>query len=75
MLGRLEMSIDGCINVFLSLSDRVFRKKRHRITTKGVINGRFDSKELETAVKEVIKAQGLQEDALLKDAPDTTCKV
>ena len=27
------------------------------------------------AVKEVIRAQGLQEEALLKDAPDATCKV
>ncbi len=75
MLGRLRMSVDECIDTYLSLSDRVFQKKRHRVTIKGSIQGRFDSEELERAVKEVVTAQGLQEDALLKDAADDTCKV
>ena len=46
MLGRLKMSIDECINAYLTLSDRIFRKKRHRVTVKGNIQGRFDSDEL-----------------------------
>jgi len=75
MLGRLKMSIDECIDAYLQLSDRIFHKKRHRVTVKGKIQGRFDSDELERAVKEVIKGQGLQEDALLKDTPDASCKV
>ena len=75
MLGRLKMSVDECIDAYLSLSDRVFQKKRHRVTIKGSIQGRFDSEELEQAVKEVVTAQGLQEDALLKDASDDACKV
>jgi hypothetical protein len=75
MLGRLRMSIDECIDAYLSLSDRIFQKKRHRVTTKGNIQGRFDSDELARAVKEVIKRQGLQEGALLKDASDDACKV
>lgn len=69
------MSINECIDAYLSLSDRVFRKKRHRVTIKGEIQGRFDSDELARAVKEIVKRQGLQEDALLKDAPDASCKV
>jgi hypothetical protein len=60
---------------YLSFSDRVFQKKRHRVSITGGIQGRFDSEELERAVKEVIKQQGLQEDVLLKDAPDAACKV
>ncbi|EON65801.1 hypothetical protein W97_05040 [Coniosporium apollinis CBS 100218] len=75
MLGRLRMGINECIDAYLSLSDRVFRKKRHRVTMKGQIQGRFDSDELARAVKEIVKRQGLQEDALLKDAPDASCKV
>lgn len=75
MLGRLRMSIDESIDAYLSLSDRIFQKKRHRVTVKGNIQGRFDSEELTRAVKEVIKKQGLQEDTLLKDAPETACKV
>ena len=75
MLGRLRMSIDESIDAYLSLSDRIFQKKRHRVTVKGNIQGRFDSEELARAVKEVIKKQGLQEDTLLKDAPEAACKV
>jgi hypothetical protein len=75
MLGRLKMSIDECIDAYLQLSDRIFQKKRHRVTVKGKIQGRFDSDELERAVKEVAKGQGLQEDALLKDTADASCKV
>jgi hypothetical protein len=75
MLGRLKMSIDGYIDAYLSLSDRVFQKKRRRVTIKGNIQGRFDSEELARAVKEVVTAQGLQEDELLKDTSDDVCKV
>ena len=75
MLGRLKMSVADCIDAYISLSDRVFRKTRHRVTLRGKIQGRFDSDELERAVKEVVKGQGLQEDALLKDVPESSCKV
>ncbi|KAF2786451.1 FabD/lysophospholipase-like protein [Melanomma pulvis-pyrius CBS 109.77] len=75
MLGRLRMSVAESIDAYLSLSDRVFRKKRSRFTLKGNIQGRFDSEELARAVKKVIKEQGLQENVLLKDESDNACKV
>lgn len=75
MLGRLKMSINECIDAYLQLSERVFQKKRHRVSGKAKIQGRFDSDELERAVKDVIRKQGLQEDALLKDDQDAACKV
>lgn len=75
MLGRLKLSIDECIEAYLSLSDRVFQKKRHRASIKGNIQGRFDSEELERAVKEVVTKSGLDENALLKDVSDDACKV
>lgn len=75
MLGRLKMSIDECIDAYLSLSDRIFQKKRHRVTVKGDIQGRFDSDELARAVQEVISAQGLPTDTLLKDVSESACKV
>ncbi|KAG9241081.1 hypothetical protein BJ878DRAFT_570482 [Calycina marina] len=68
MLGRLRMSIDDCIDAYLYLSDRIFQKKRHRVTVKGDIQGRFDSDELVRAVKEVVQAQGFAEEALLNGA-------
>ena len=49
MLGRLRMTIDECINAYLSLSERVFEKKAHRVNLKGKIQGRFDAIELERA--------------------------
>jgi hypothetical protein len=75
MLGRLKMSINDSIDAYLSLSDRVFQKERHRVTIKGNIRGRFDSEELARAVKEVVTVQNLKEDALLKDVSDNACKV
>ncbi len=75
MLGRLKMSIDECIDAYLSLSDRIFQKKRHPVTVKGNIQGRFDAEELTRAVKEVVAAQKLKEDALLKDMSNDACKV
>jgi len=75
MLGRLKMSIEECIDAYLLLSDRIFQKKKHRVTVKGDIQGRFDSEELAQAVKEVVIVQDLQENALLKDVSDNACKV
>jgi hypothetical protein len=75
MLGRLRMSVGDCITAYLSLSDRVFRKTRHRVTVKGQVQGRFDADKLARAVREVVKQQDLPEDALLKDAPEAACKV
>jgi RecB family endonuclease NucS len=75
MLGRLRMSVPECIDAYISLSDRIFRKTRHRMTMRGRVQGRFNAEELTQAVKEVVKQQGLQEDTLLKDAPEAQCKV
>jgi hypothetical protein len=75
MLGRLRMSVADCITAYVSLSDRVFRKTRHRVTVRGKVQGRFDAEELARAVKEVVKQQGLPEAALLKDVPEAECRV
>ena len=75
MLGRLKMSIADSIMAYTSLSDNIFRKTNHRVTVKGKVRGRFDSEGLARAVKELVKENGLPEDALLKDGPESTCKV
>jgi hypothetical protein len=75
MLGRLKMSVGDCITAYLSLFDRVFCKARHRVTVRGQVQGRFDADELVLAIKEVVRQQGLPEDALLKDVPEAGCKV
>jgi hypothetical protein len=75
MLGRLNMSVTDCITAYISLSSRIFRQTRHRVTVKGKVQGRFDAEELARAVKDVVEQQGLQADALLKDVPEAKCKV
>ena len=75
MLGRLRMSVDDCIEAYASLSDKVFQKKRQGISILGKVQARFDSKELENAIKQVIEKQGLEIDSPLEGTPDTSCKV
>jgi hypothetical protein len=71
----LRMSVDESIEAYLSLSDRIFQKKRHRATVKGKIQGRFDLEELALAVKKIIKAQSLDEESLFEDEADNACMV
>lgn len=75
MLGRLQMGVDECIDAYLQISDNVFQKKRHAVNWKGKIQGKFDSGELERAMKQVVRDRGLRDDVLLKDAPNASCKV
>ena len=75
MLGRMKMTVDDCIEAYAALSDRVFKKKHHRVGATGNIQGRFDSLELERAIKEIVMKCGLDKDELLQDTLDTTCKV
>jgi hypothetical protein len=76
MLGRLKMDMDSCIAAYAEMSDKIFQKKHHRVNVKnGQIQGRFDTTELERAIKAIIKSQGLDEDTLLMDQPGSPCKV
>jgi hypothetical protein len=74
MLGRLRMSIDDCIEAYLSLSDEVFQKKAHRVKLSGKLQGRFDSAALERAVKRILVTTGHDENVLLKVTPGK-CRV
>lgn len=71
MLGRLQMDIDECITAYADLSDQVFKKKRHRVKISGKVQGRFDTAELERAIKEIVRKKEGTEDAFLKSP---TCK-
>lgn len=75
MLGRLKMSINECIEAYLSLSDRVFQKKSYRKTIFGKIEEGFDSEELAKVVKEVVKNKGMDEASLLLEVPEASCKM
>ena len=81
MLGRLRMSIKDCISAYLKISERIFQPKRDAFNKAGQVrdflqaNGKFDHRNLEAAIKEIITKQcEKSEDELLKD-PDPRCKV
>jgi hypothetical protein len=42
MLGRLRMSIQENITAYSGLSDKDFKKAKHRVNLRGKIQGRFD---------------------------------
>ena len=72
MLGRLKMSVEECIEAYKELSEKVFQKRK-------IIQAKFSSRALanmtETLVKKIIRDRDEDEDALLKDRPDSKCKV
>ena len=68
MLGRLKMDVKSCIEAYMDMSDKIFRKKRHRLKNiKGGLQSRFDTETLEETIKDLIVKQGLDMNALLKD--------
>jgi hypothetical protein len=69
------MTIDDCIDAYVFLSDKVFQKTRQGFTLRGYVQGRFDSKELEAAIKQIIVEQGVEVDAPFEVSSDTSCKV
>src|SRR5437667_2994704 len=69
----MQMTVDECIDAYTPLSNKVFEKSIG-VTIKGKIRGRFDTAELEQAVKQILTNRGLSEDILLKDCP-APCKV
>lgn len=75
MLGRLEMTVDACINAYSELSSKVLEKKAHRVNIKGQLQGRFGAAELEKAIKKIVVQQGLAEYSLLKNDDPSKCKV
>ena len=69
-----RMTVDNCIDAYVSLLDRVFQKRRCWLGNKDGFK-RTNSKELERAIKEIIIKQELEEDALLRDKVDIKCKI
>ena len=45
------------------------------LTVKGKLQGRFDTAELERAVKQILVDRSFDKEALPKDSPDAPCKV
>lgn len=80
MLGRLEMSAEECKHAYLRLSERIFQPKRKgtALVNRGKdlwqAKGRFDSKELEEAIKETIDDCKIPTKERFME-PNSVCKV
>jgi hypothetical protein len=69
------MSIDDCIDCYLDIMDRVFWKTRHRINLRGKFQGRFDTEELKSCIKNIIADQGIESNARFRVEGGENCKV
>ncbi|EMD96381.1 hypothetical protein COCC4DRAFT_155187 [Bipolaris maydis ATCC 48331] len=76
MLGRLEMSVDECIDAYSELAADVFGEKLHRlpVTIRGAVQPRFDSARLESAIRKVVAKGGASETALFNDGTERGCR-
>ena len=77
MLGRLEMSVDTCIEAYCELMGTVFGQKQHSLPVNltGQIRARFDSSKLKAAIEEVIIKAGWKPSDPFNDGVDRGCKV
>lgn len=69
------MSIDDCIDCYLDIMDRVFRKTHHRINVSGKFQGRYDTEELKYCIKNIIADQGIDSNARFRIEGNDRCKV
>ena len=76
MLGRLEMTVDECIEAYIKLAEAVFSQKKSylRFNLKGKVKAQFDSSKLEKAIRETIKGSGISETDLFNDGNKRGCK-
>jgi hypothetical protein len=75
MLGRLEMSVDECIEKHKDFMKKVFAvswRNKVRTLTDGA---KYDETVLESCIKEVVKEKLGNEDAKLLDDREEACKV
>ncbi|OGM47679.1 putative kinesin [Aspergillus bombycis] len=76
MLGRLEMSVDECIDTYVKLISTVFEKKsRWPVNLSGNVRSRFDATKLESAIKDVVTSHGAKETDLFNDGCERGCRV
>jgi len=80
MLARLEMTVQECIDNYIEIMDGVFKKTSHRLgfdlqKFNLQIQGRFDSAELEAAIKRTVIVSNLPEDAKFRRANAGQCKL
>jgi hypothetical protein len=77
MLGRLEMTVEECIDAYTRMMKHVFEKKENNslIGMLGRVKPRFSSKALEHAISQVLEERGVPTTAKFRDGTRPRCKV
>jgi len=79
MLGRLQMDIDTCIDVYVKLSSAVFQPRRENLNIFGrvmdawEVNGAYSSECLASEIRAIVASQEGNDQAELM-SPDSPCK-
>lgn len=74
MLGRLQMSIDECIQAYSDLSSKIFHNNRGPLAV-AAGKSRYSPRVFETVIKEFIRDRTGDSDSLMMMETDPTCKV
>jgi hypothetical protein len=76
MLGRLEMDIQHCLQIYRSLMGIIFEPKHWiRVSWTGQIISKYDSEKLANEIRKVLFDMDLPSDALLNDGQERRCRV
>jgi hypothetical protein len=77
MLGRLEMTVEECIEAYLQLMTQVFEKRENRsiIGILGGVKPRFSSNVLKDAMSQVLRDRHLPLDEKFDDGTKPRCRV
>lgn len=69
MLGRLEMSVESCIEAYTRMAGEIFGRKKHRLGFNLRLHEqeKYDSEVLKRAIQRILRERGLNEDALMRD--------
>jgi uncharacterized protein YllA (UPF0747 family) len=77
MLGRLEMTVDECIEAYTKMMKQIFEKKENRsiISMVGAVKPRFSSQVLENAIKQVLRERNVAINEKFENGQKGKCKV
>ncbi|KAF1943168.1 FabD/lysophospholipase-like protein [Clathrospora elynae] len=78
MLGRLEMSVDQCIDEYIDMMDVIFNPKDKKMLPfklrSGKVQPRYETENLERAIRQTIQKARHPSDALFRGAKTSACK-
>ncbi|KAF2469234.1 phospholipase [Lindgomyces ingoldianus] len=77
MLGRLEMTVEECIEAYTKMMKHIFAQKKNRsfISIFGGVKARFSSEALADAISQVLKGRGISINEKFENGVKPRCKV